>query len=294
MSGWMKCLLLAFMLSPVVSVSATAEGREFRLGIVSDKPVEKKISGYAPLAKYVGDRLKPMGVTGGKVVVANDVDEMLQKIRDREVDVVLESAFPTLKMSEKTGMKPKLLVWKHGVRAYRTVFFVRKDSPITKLSELQGKVIVLKDPDSTSAFLLPTAELKRSGLKVAPSNAKVPPSTVRYVLVAHEKNQAFWVIQKRAVAAAFASDDWNDLTELEKRDLKVIHTTKPVLRYLASFHPDLPAALSRAIITILVQMDRDPTGRKILEDASETTKLEPLSAQDYRSLDYVRQLMKGQ
>ena len=294
MTGRTKCLLFALMLSTVASVSDYAQAREFRLGIVSDKPVEQKISGHAPIAKYVAERLKPFGVTGGKVVVANDIDEMLQKIRKKEVDIVLESAFSTLRMSEKTGMKPKLLTWKHGIRDYRTVFFLRKDSPITKLSELKGKVIALQDPGSTSGFLIPTAELRQIGLKVAPSNAKAPRSAVRYVLVGHEKNQAFWVIQKKAAAAAFASDDWNELTELEKRDLKVIHKTKPVLRYLVSFHPDLPPDLSRAISTILVQMDRDPEGREIMGKASHIKKIEPLSVKDYRSLDYVRQLMKGQ
>lgn len=292
MSRSMKIWSFVFVLF-TFGLTACVEGREFRLGIISDKPVEKKISGYAPVAAYVAERLKPLGVTGGKVLVAGNVDEMLQKIRKGEVDVVLESPFPTLTLSDKGGMKPKLLVWKHGVREYTTVFIVRKDSPIKKLSDLKGKAIALQDPGSTSAFLIPIAELKRRGLKVVPANGQVPPSAVGYVLVAHEKNQAFWVIQQKADAAAFASDDWNDVRELEKRDLKVIYTTEPVLRYLASFHPDLPPDLSKAIANILVQMGRDPEGRKILKGASGTTKIEPLSAQDFRSLDHIRQLMQA-
>lgn len=294
MTGWIRVSLLPLMLFTLASTALLAEAREFRLGIISDKQVEKKLEKNAPFARYVAERLKSFGVTSGKVVVTKDVDAMLQKIGRKEVDVVLESAFSTIIMSEKGGMEPKLLVWKHGVREYRTIFFVRKDSPINDLVELKGKVIALEDTGSTSGFLIPISELKGKGLEVvASSDAKVPPSAVRYVLVAHEKNQVFWVTEKRADAGAFGSDDWEKVKKVERRDLKAIHATKPVLRYLASFHPGLPADLSRAISTILVQMDDNPEGKRILEDASGISKMEPLSAQDYKSLEYVRRLMQG-
>lgn len=269
-----------------------AEGREFRLGLISEKRAERKLKGYAPLAKYVAERLKDRGVTGGRLVLANDVDEMIQKIQKKEVDVVLESAFSSLKMLDKARMRPKLLVWKHGVKDYSTVFFVRKDSSVEGLSDLKGKVVALQDPGSTTAFLIPIAELKRRGLKVVRADGKASSSDVRYAFVEHEKNQVFWVLQKRAAAGAFGSDDWDEVQELGKRDLKVIHKTAPVLRYIASFHPDLPADLTNAIIAVLVQMDKDPEGRKILEAASRTKKVEPLSLSDYQSLKYVRRLMK--
>lgn len=291
MKRW-KILFFAFAFIPLLSTALSAQQREFRLGIISDKPVEKKISAYDPLARYVAQHLKTFGVSTGKVVVAGDVEQMLRKIRSKEVDVVLESPFSTLVMSRKTGLKPKLLVWKEGVRDYRTVFFVRKDSPITDLNGLQGKVIALQDPGSTSAFLIPMAELKERGLKVVPLKEKAPAAAVRYVFVPHEKNQVFWVIQKRADAAAFSSGDWNEVGRLEKREIRVIHTSKPVLRYLASFHPDLAPEMSEAIASVLVRMDRDPEGRKVLNQASGTTKMEPLSPEDLKSLRHVRELMQ--
>lgn len=286
-----------FFLLPLVLgtlLCATSQAREFRLGIISDKPVQAKLPDYAPVAVYVAERLKPMGITAGKVVVTENLDKMLRKIRNREVDVVFESAFSTLKMSSMAGMKPRLLVWKRGVRDYRTVFVVRKGSTFRGLRDLKGKSVALQDPDSTSGFLIPTAELKRTGLKIVGPSTNPPSGAVRYVLVAHEKNQAFWVLQKRVDAAAFSSDDWNDLPPRVRNDLKVIHTSSPVLRYVASFHPDLPAELGDAIAQTLAQMDRDPQGKRILAEASRTSKIEPLSPRDFESLDYVRRLMQAQ
>lgn len=253
----------------------------------------RKIAGCAPFARYVAERLKEFGVTGGKVVVAEDFDQMVQKIRKKEVDVVLESAFSAIELGNKTGMKPKLLVWKHGISEYSTLFFVRKDSPISSLKDLKGKVLALQDPYSTSGFLVPVAELRRNGIEVASSKDSAAPAVVRYVLVEHEKNQAFWVLQKRADAGAFGSDDWDELDPPVQADLRVLHTTKPVLRYLASFHPDLPAGLAAAIAKIMVGMDDDAEGRRILKEAADTRKITPLSQHDRDSLAYVRELIKS-
>lgn len=290
MTGMAKFSLLVLMLCFFTVLNA--EGREFRLGIIGEKTVETKLQGYVHLTRYVAERLKTLGVTRGELVVTSNVDQMIQKIRKKEVDVVFESAFSTIKMLDKARMRPKLLVWKHGVKEYSTVFFVRNDSSIDELTDLQGKVVALQDPGSTTAFMIPIAELKRSGLKVVRADGKVPSTAVRYALAEHEKNQVFWVLEKRAAAGAFGSDDWDEVQELEKRGLKVIYKTEPVLRYIASFHPDLPIALTDSIVAIFAQMDKDPEGRKILEQASRIKKVEPLSLKDYQSLRYVRQLMK--
>ncbi|UFS69303.1 phosphate/phosphite/phosphonate ABC transporter substrate-binding protein [Geomonas sp. RF6] len=280
-------LILFFLCFPLVS-----EGKVFSLGIISDKPVEKKVEGYAPLARYVAAHLSAQGVTGGRVVVAGSLEEMLRMIARREVDVVLESPFWTLRMQEKGGMKPTLLVWKHGKKEYRTVFFVRKDSGLTRLEDLKRKVLALQDPGSTSAFLIPAAELRRQGMRMAPAKGKADPSAVRYVLVGHEKNQVFWVTEKKADAAAFGSDDWEDVAAPEKEQLKVIHTSRPFLRYVASFHPALKPGLRKAIVDVLVQMDRDPQGQKVLQKASGIRKMEPLSATDRESLRFIREQMQ--
>ena len=277
------------ILAIAAPLSAFAEAKEFSLGVISDKPAGR-IKDYGPVASYVAARLKGFGITGGKLVAAKNVDKMVEKIRKKEVDVVLESAFSTIEMKEKAGMMPKLLVWKKGEKEYRTLFFVRKDSPIQTLDDLKGKTIVFEDPASTSAYLLPKAELKRMGLAVLPMNQRGKPSAVRSVFAGEETNEVFWVIKKKADAGVFSSDDWKELSQKVKADLRIIHETKPVLRFVASFNPALPVELSNAISAILVRMHDDPEGRKILEKAAGTKKMELLSERDYQSLRYVQEL----
>jgi phosphonate transport system substrate-binding protein len=246
------------------------------------------------VAHYVGKRLVSFGVTSGKVVVAKDVQAMVEKIRQGEVDVVLQSAFPTIELREKTGLIPKLLVWRKGSSEYSSVFFVRQDSAIQNLSDLKGKTIVFEDPQSTSAYLLPKAELKGNGLVVLPAEGQTGNAeAVRYVFAREEKNQTFFVLKKRADAGAYSSDDWKEMPAGQKKELRLIHETRPVLRFLASFHPELPAELSHAIAAILTQMASDPEGGQILRGRAGLEQMEELTDGHYRSLEYVQGLVNS-
>jgi hypothetical protein len=46
--------------------------------------------------------------------------------------MIFESALSTIEL-EKAGMVPSLLAWRKGVRQYRTLFIVRKNSSIKHL-----------------------------------------------------------------------------------------------------------------------------------------------------------------
>lgn len=282
---------LAFMLLAFVSAPAFGKGKQLILGLISDKPAGR-IKEYSPLAEYVARRLERFDIAGGKVVIAKNTDQMLKKIRNREVDIVFETAFSTIEMSEKAGMKPELLVWKKGQREYTSVIFVGKESRLQELSDLKGKTIVFEDPKSTSAYLLPKTDLIKNGLTVLPIEERGNAGALKYMFGGEETNIAFFVIQKRADAGAFSSDDWNELPGKVKGELRVIHETKPVLRFIASFHPDLPEDLREAIAGVFKDMPSTPDGKKVLKRAAGTEKIEPLSNRDYESLHYVRELMR--
>ncbi len=291
MLGWMRKVVFAFILLALAFPSAFAAGKEFRLGVISDKPVGR-INQYGPLARYVAKDLEKFGVTGGKMVIAKDSEAMAEKLRKGEVNIIFESAFPVIELREEAGIIPRLLIWKKGSSEYHSVIFVRKESPIQNLNDLKGKTIVFEDPLSTSAYLLPKADLRRTGLTVLPlGDKKGPAEAVRFVFGGEEANQAFFVLQKKTDAGAFSSDDWKELPVGEKNALRVIHETKPVLRYIAAFNPDLPPELRDAIASVLTQISNDPEGIKILKKA-DIEKIEELSEQNLRSLRQVEELIR--
>ena len=288
-----KKAILVFILLALASPSVFGQEKQFKLGLISDKPVGR-IKEYAPLAEYAAKRLKKFGITSGKIVVVKNVDQMFDKIRKKEVDVVFESAFPTIEMMKEASMRPSLLAWKKGSSEYTSVIFVKKESPIRQLNDLRGKTIVFEDPKSTSAYLLPKVDIGRAGLPVLPMNERgKDTASVHYVFAGEETNQAFWVIQEKADAGAFSSDDWNELAEGVRRDLRIIHETKPVLRFIVSFHPAMSVELSNAVLSTFMEMDDDPEGSKVLAKAAGIQKIEALSHSDRQSLRYVEELMSA-
>lgn len=284
-------LILCQIVFSTVFFPALSGAGDLTVGIISDKPMSM-IKHYDPLTQYLANRLKGLGITGGKVVVAKDIPEMVGRLKNGEVDIVFESAFATVKMKEEVGMLPKLLVWKKGGKQYATLFFVRKESPIRNLKDLSGKILTFENPSSTSAYLIPKAELRLRGLTVLPLEGRVRENAVNYIFAGTDVNQTFQVIQKRADAGAFNSNDWDEVPEKVKAELTVIHESRPIIRFIASFHPSLPGALQDSLITHLVRMDKDPEGSKALRSASRTSKIERLTDEDFKSLDYVKDLMK--
>ena len=262
----------------------------FRMGAIRENP-DQGIKHFGRMANYVANKLKEFNVEGGKVVVEKDLNGMIKKFRNKEVEMILETPFAILKMEGKLGLRAKLLAYKKGAKEYRTLFFVRKDSAIQKLTDLRGKTVVFQDPGSTSGYAIPKAELVIHGMALSPKEVeKAPPDVVSYVFAADEVNQAFWVIQKRADAGAFNNDDWDELPEKVRGELKIIHETKPILRLLIAFRPHLPTRFSNAVEDILLNMNKYPKGRKALE-SSRIIKIERLSDDDHLSLNYVKDLM---
>ena len=267
------------------------EHREFIIGIISVKP-DKMLRKYSPMANYIAARLKKVGVERGTVVVAKNIVAMRKRVRRGDVDLIFESAFSTLEL-KKAGMLPSLLVWRKGVRQYRTLFFVRKDSALHELMDLKGKTIVFEDPHSTSAYAIPKAELKKRGLQVTPlGEGQEAANSVRYAFGGEELNLAFWVIQKKADAGVFNNNDWDDLPRNIRTELRIIHETQPILRYVGSFHPAMPLKVRRAAENVLVNMQRTGEGRKALRSASRIRKIERLTKQDREVLDSVKELMQ--
>lgn len=288
-----RVLLLSCMVLIIPFFSAFGENaahRELGIGVISPKP-DKRLRDYAPLAQYLAERLAPLAVDKVNVLVAKDIEEMYRLIEQGAVDVALESALSTIEM-EKAGMVPSLLAWRKGVRDYHTLFVVRKDSPLKTLEDLKGKTIVFEDAHSTSAFAVPMAELKKKGLR--PASAEQTPKTedaVTFSFAGVALNEAYWVAQRKADAAAFSNNDWDSLPETVRSELRIMHETSPILRYIVSIRRDLPAAIRQRLESILVEMDSTADGLRVLQSASEIKKIERFSAEDFRSLDYVRSLV---
>jgi len=98
------------------------------------------------------------------VKIAPNMDTMIDWLSKGEVDLYFDGSYPSLMVSDASGAKPSLRRWKGGSEEYHSVFFVRADSGLTSLEDLQGQLLACEESFSPSGYMLPIAHLLHAGL----------------------------------------------------------------------------------------------------------------------------------
>ena len=195
------------------------------------------------------------------------------------------------------ALKPLMSRWKKGVSEYRSLFFTRKDSGNHRLRDLEGQVIVLEYPWSTTGYFVPKMMLAKVGLKLVPRTenyGRVGPGEVGYVFGWEDVNVMYWI--GRGKAAAGATDN---LTYAEKVDeygdrFRIIESSDLLPRHIVSFRNGLPTVALDRIQQVLLQMEYSTAGRETLEKFEKTKKFEVLTKADNEALSPLRQFLDGE
>ncbi|MCS7304263.1 MAG: phosphate/phosphite/phosphonate ABC transporter substrate-binding protein [Thermoguttaceae bacterium] len=262
--------------STVGSAASASTERILRVGSVSKSP-KKEISTFKPLQKYLAEALRPYGVARCEVVVASSVEEMAAKMQNGEVDIYIDSPWPVLRVCQLSGAIPILRRWKGGEADYRAVIFTRKESGLTEIKQLTGRVIALDEPVSTSGCLLPLGALAAAGIRLRPledASAAVPADQVGYVFTGDEENVFFWVLRGKAVAGAMLEAKFLQYTAASPEEFKVILYTDRVPRHIVCQRRDLEPAMAAAVREVLVGMTESESGRTALRKFQNTAKFD--------------------
>ncbi|HSD25876.1 MAG TPA: PhnD/SsuA/transferrin family substrate-binding protein [Vicinamibacteria bacterium] len=269
-------------------VAAPRAPSPVHLGVIAEEPNEpgRMLDAFGQLIACLRERLAPANVAVGDLVIARDLEDLSQRIVRGEVDFVIETAFPTLVLRERSRvLDPALVVVRRGQREYRSVFFAPRESPIRRLADLRGRTLVLQALRSTSAFALPKAELARAGIALVPADdPHAGRDHVRYVLALAEINQAVWVLHGKGDAGAFHEGNWAALPDRIRSQLRVFHETRPIVRGLLSFRSGLAPTSRKELEGALLKLDADEAGRAALARAAGVTRFERLTPADRAEL----------
>nr|WP_246149872.1 phosphate/phosphite/phosphonate ABC transporter substrate-binding protein [Arenimonas fontis] len=281
------------MLAVLASGLAAAAEGVLVLGRISDDP-RRHYEQLRPLLDYVVPRMRSVGIREGRVLMASDPQQMISYLRRGKVDWVTETPGTGLLLADRAGARPLLLTERSGSREYRTVFFVRRDSGITELSQLLGKTIAFQSPASTSAYLVPAMVLRERGL---PMNLMVSPleggdvGSVGYVFANTGSNLATWVHKRLVDAGSFSDQDWESLQRMSdsyRRDLVIIHTTEPVPRAMELVSANLEPEVAERLKQVLLGAAEDPQARDALRQFFRTTGFYEPDARDRAALEALR------
>jgi len=246
------------------------------IGTISDEPV-KETRVYLPLAQYLASKLGTFGIDRGGVRIARSVEEMAELFGNGSVDLYIDSPLIAAAINQVIGGELLLRRWKKGQAEYRAVIFVRTDSGIENLLDLNGKTIAFEEPFSSSGYLLPRMSLAESGLTVVEERLSRPKKNqVNYRFSSDDENTLFWVLRDRVDAGAMSRATFDTLSRTSAEHLRVIAETEAIPRHTVNVRPGLNVELTSAISRLLTSMEFTAEGRKILKKFERTTRFDPI------------------
>jgi phosphonate transport system substrate-binding protein len=265
-----------------------AEQRILVFGRVSDDPV-KSIKERQEFVDYLANKLAPLGIASGTVMVVDKMHLLVHALKEGKVDLFHDSVVPTVTLSEWSGSVPILRQSKYGKADYSGIIVVKKNSGIDTLADLKGKVIGFDEPHSTSASILPRMLLEEKKLKLVAikSPGAVKPDVVGYEY-GEDGSSVNRLVTDRVDAAASIDGEIERLRPEVRETLKIIGRTISVPRQIISVRKDLDSKLVKALKKVLLNMDKDPEGQEVLNRQQNTTKFDEIPLGSLEHLRYVK------
>lgn len=290
LQGGLLCLAIALAVGP----ASAGPSNVLVLGRISDDP-KSHYAQLQPLLDYVVPRMRDVGITEGRILMASDSQRMGSYLRRGRVDWVTETSGTAVALGMRSGAQPLLLTERSGVREYHTVFFVRRDSPVRTLEDLTGRTVALQNVASTSAYLVPVMTLLEHGMTpeiLHSANDTAAPDTVGYVFARSELNIATLVHKGLVDAGAVSSVDWGDdkrVPPVFRRDFRVIHRTEPYPRGVEMVRAGLDPQVRDRLQQVLLDAASDPHAQDALEQFFGTSGFHRVDAQMQHRLDELKQ-----
>lgn len=131
---------------------------EFRIGLLGGENAQDRLNSNECLRAYTEELL---GVET-KLFAPADYNGVIQGLLGGTLDMAWmgASGYAAVYLQDPEAVEPVLVkINLDGSYGYHSIGFARKDSGITKLEDVKGKVFGFGDPNSTSGYLIPSIEI---------------------------------------------------------------------------------------------------------------------------------------
>ncbi len=243
--------------SPILTVDRPGSGGELRFAVAPVISPDKSFASYQLFTKYLAARLKtPVRLIQRKTYL--EVNEML---RNGSVHFALVCTGAFVMGDREFGMD-LIAVPRHlGKAEYYSFIIVREESPIREIKDLEGKRMALTDPLSNSGYFYPMFLVRQMG--------KDPNRFFSQMLFTYSHDSSMQAVLE-GIADVAAVDSLIFDYEVERnralgRSLRIIHKSPPFGINPIVASRTTPKGVVEAVKQILLGMDHDADGRRILD-----------------------------
>ena len=164
----------------------------------------------------------------------------------------------------------ELVATRYGSAVYNGQIFVRADSGIETLADLEGKTFCRPDPLSTSGWIIPSITLKAAGVDPDTDLAEVVDAGSHDAVVAAVYNGDCDAGATYIDARTAIEDEHPDVMDV----LKVINVTADIPNDGVQWHPSVPQEIRDKVNNALLAISETEAGQEALYTAYEWNALE--------------------
>jgi phosphonate transport system substrate-binding protein len=140
---------------------AVAETNSITIGLLPEMNVFKQRQRFKSLAVYLTNNL---GIQV-KLTILSRYGNIIQRIKKEQIDAAFLGSFTGAMAISQLGVEPLARpINMDGTSTYFGHIFVRKDSAIKKVADMQGKSLALVERATTAGYVFPRAWFKRNGV----------------------------------------------------------------------------------------------------------------------------------
>ncbi|MFY0595200.1 MAG: phosphate/phosphite/phosphonate ABC transporter substrate-binding protein [Cognatishimia sp.] len=234
-----------------LTVPATASAEEaLKLAFIPQENPEKLLGDIEVITAWLSRQLE-VPVTG---FVTFDHAAAVEALRNGDADISFMGALPFVLAEDQIGAVPLLSEVYRGQPSYAGRVFVRKDSGIETLADLQGRDIAFADPVSESGYLYPLDLFVREGLVTDAGDAD---RFFGQKFFAGGYQQAMQAMVNGLVDAAGASQ-YADLylTPEQQAEIMVLGESEQIPSHAIIARPDLDSGLQGRFVDAMLRLNK--------------------------------------
>ncbi|MFC1843258.1 phosphate/phosphite/phosphonate ABC transporter substrate-binding protein [Thermodesulfobacteriota bacterium] len=252
-------LLFCFISSAAMPVIVFGQTSELLIGIEPEHNIFEQMKRYRYIAEYLSDQL---GVKV-KLTIMSRYGEVIKRFKTLKLDgAFLTSYTATLGIKELNLAPIVNPVNLKGEVTSQGYIFVRKDSGIRSVSDMENGNIVFVDPATMEGYLFPLAFLEQHGVK------EMNKFFHRYYFSGSHESAIFAVLDGRADIGSAKSTVYNNLVNNDPsvgQELEIIARSPKVPEVTLCIKSEIDQDLRERLRSVLIQMDRTDYGMKVLK-----------------------------
>lgn len=281
------CFCLA-IITPALEIEAQTQSTKdqpgFTIGLIPERNIFKQIERYEPLAGYLSKKIG-QNIT---LKVLTRYGNIIDNFVSLNLDAAFFGSFTYTLAHSKIGVEPIARpVNMDGSSTYYGLIFVRKDSGIKRIKDMQGKRFAFVDKATTAGYLLPLAYFKTHGIEDYKTFFKET-----YFSGTHQ-HAIYDVLNKKAEIGAAKNTMFYRLAVKDRRlldELVFLARSPDVPENGLAVRKDIDNAVKLKLKQALVDMQADPEGINVLKKFGAKKFIET-SDDDYSGVyEYVRKI----